>query len=58
MLTSQNCSSGVSCVVANGAGWILAREDFQKEGAIFQIGAAPRQIDIITTASGLQFEET
>jgi len=36
----------------------LTREDLQKEGTIFQIGLAPRRIDIITTASGIQFEET
>jgi hypothetical protein len=35
----------------------LTKEDLQKEGTIFQIGVAPRRIDIITTASGLQFEE-
>jgi predicted nucleotidyltransferase len=36
----------------------LSKEDFQKDGNIFQIGVAPRRIDIITSASGLQFEET
>jgi hypothetical protein len=36
----------------------LTKEDLQKDGIIFQIGVAPRQIDIITTASGLQFEDT
>ena len=36
----------------------LTREDLQKDGTIFQIGVAPRRIDIITAASGLQFEET
>jgi hypothetical protein len=36
----------------------LTKEDFQKDGTIFQIGVAPRRIDIITAASGLQFEET
>ena len=36
----------------------LNKEDFQKDGNIFQIGVAPRRIDIITSASGLQFEET
>ena len=36
----------------------LTREDLQKDGIIFQIGVAPRRIDIITTASGLQFEST
>jgi predicted nucleotidyltransferase len=35
----------------------LTREDLQKDGMVFQIGVAPRRIDIITTASGLQFEE-
>jgi hypothetical protein len=34
----------------------LTKEDLQKEGTIFQIGVAPRRIDIITAASGLQFE--
>ena len=36
----------------------LSREDLQTEGIIFQIGVAPRRIDIITAADGLQFEET
>ena len=36
----------------------LTKEDLQKEGTIFQIGVAPRRIDIITAASGIQFEET
>ncbi len=35
----------------------LTKEDLQKDGTIFQIGVAPRRIDIITTASGLQFED-
>ncbi len=35
----------------------LTREDLQTDGIVFQIGIAPRRIDIITTASGLQFEE-
>jgi hypothetical protein len=35
----------------------LTREDLQKDGTIFQIGVAPRRIDIITAASGLHFEE-
>jgi len=34
----------------------LTKEDLQKDGTIFQIGVAPRRIDIITAASGLQFE--
>jgi hypothetical protein len=36
----------------------LTKEDLQKDGTVFQIGVAPRRIDIITAASGLQFEET
>lgn len=36
----------------------LTRQDLQTNGTVFQIGVAPRRIDIITTASGLQFEET
>jgi predicted nucleotidyltransferase len=35
----------------------LTREDLQADGTIFQIGVAPRRIDIITAASGLRFEE-
>ncbi len=35
----------------------LNKADLENEGAVFQIGVAPRRIDIITTASGLQFEE-
>lgn len=36
----------------------ITKEDFQIDGTIFQIGVAPRRIDIITAASGLTFEET
>jgi hypothetical protein len=36
----------------------LTQEDLQKDGTIFQIGVAPRRIDILTSATGLQFEET
>ena len=35
----------------------LTIDDLQKDDTIFQIGVAPRRIDIITSASGLQFEE-
>lgn len=35
----------------------LTREDLQQEGTVFQIGVAPRRIDIITAASGLLFED-
>lgn len=36
----------------------ITKEDLQTDGTIFQIGVAPRRIDIITAASGLRFEET
>jgi len=35
----------------------LTIEDLQEDDTIFQIGIAPRRIDIITGASGLQFDE-
>jgi len=35
----------------------LTRADLEKKGTVFQIGVAPRRIDIITAASGLNFEE-
>ncbi len=34
----------------------LTVEDLQKDDTIFQIGVAPRRIDIITGASGLKFD--
>ncbi len=35
----------------------LTLDDLQKDDTIFQIGVAPRRIDIITGVSGLQFEQ-
>ncbi len=35
----------------------LTREDLLKDDTVFQIGVAPRRIDIITGVSGLQFED-
>jgi predicted nucleotidyltransferase len=35
----------------------LTRTDLETEGTVFQIGVPPRRIDIITTASGLQFDQ-
>lgn len=34
----------------------LTKDDLEKDGTVFQIGVAPRRIDIITEASGLQFD--
>lgn len=36
----------------------LTAVDLQKDDTIFQIGVAPRRIDIITGASGLEFDKT
>ena len=36
----------------------LTRHDLQMDDTVFQIGVAPRRIDIITGVSGLHFEET
>ena len=35
----------------------ITRRDLQQAGTIFQIGVAPRRVDIITAASGLVFKE-
>jgi hypothetical protein len=35
----------------------LTINDLQKEDIIFQIGVAPRRIDILTSVDGLNFEE-
>ena len=34
----------------------LTKADLEKEGTVFQIGVAPRRIDILTAASGLKFK--
>jgi hypothetical protein len=36
----------------------LSRADLENDGTVFQIGVAPRRIDIITGASGLEFDNT
>ena len=36
----------------------LTQADLQKDDTVFQIGVAPRRIDILTGASGLRFDET
>jgi len=59
MPSSQNADAVLRALRSFGAPLHnLTKEDLQKDGTIFQIGVAPRRIDIITTASGLQFEET
>ena len=59
MPSSQNADAVLRALRRFGAPLHnLTKEDLQKDGTIFQIGVAPRRIDIITTASGLRFEET
>ncbi|HMO05016.1 MAG TPA: hypothetical protein PKC67_10585 [Kiritimatiellia bacterium] len=36
----------------------ISNADLQRDDTLFQIGVAPRRIDIITGATGLVFEET
>lgn len=36
----------------------LTQKDLEEDGTVFQIGVAPRRIDIITTVTGLKFEQT
>jgi len=36
----------------------ITAADLQRDDTIFQIGVAPRRIDIITGASGLRFDDT
>ncbi|MGA7980908.1 MAG: DUF6036 family nucleotidyltransferase [Chromatiaceae bacterium] len=36
----------------------LTKKDLEDDGTVFQIGVAPRRIDIITAATGLKFEHT
>jgi predicted nucleotidyltransferase len=59
MPSSQNADAVLRALRRFGAPLHnLTKDDLQKDGTIFQIGVAPRRIDIVTGASGLQFEET
>ena len=35
----------------------LAKADLERDGTVFQIGVAPLRVDIMTAASGLQFDD-
>jgi hypothetical protein len=35
----------------------LTKDDLRKEGIVFQIGIAPRRIDILTSIDGVEFDE-
>ena len=59
MPSPRNAESVLRALVRFGAPLHnLTQQDLEVSGTVFQIGVAPRRIDIITAASGLQFEET
>jgi predicted nucleotidyltransferase len=59
MPSSQNADAVLRALRRFGAPLHdLTKEDLQKKETVFQIGVAPRRIDIITAATGLQFDET
>jgi hypothetical protein len=59
MPSSQNADAVLRALSRFGAPLgDLTKEDLLKEGTIFQIGVAPRRIDIMNSASGLEFEKT
>lgn len=56
--TPENASSLMKALVKFGAPLDkISESDFSSEGIIFQIGNSPRRIDIITSVSGLDFEQ-
>ena len=58
MPSSKNAESVLRALTRFGAPLQnLTQQDLETDGTVFQIGVAPRRIDIITAASGLQFEE-
>ena len=59
MPSSENADSVLQALCRFGAALRdLTKDDLIRDGTIFQIGVAPRRIDIITAASGLDFEDT
>jgi hypothetical protein len=58
MPSSDNAQAVLRALASFGAPLQeLTAEDLQKDDTVFQVGVAPRRIDIITGASGLDFEE-
>ena len=56
--TPENASNLMRALVRFGAPIKeLSAADFAAEGAVYQIGAGPRRIDILTRISGVTFEE-
>jgi hypothetical protein len=58
MPSRENAEAVLRALVRFGAPVTgLSVQDLQTEGTVFQIGVAPRRIDILTAATGLQFDE-
>lgn len=56
--TPANASSLMKALIKFGAPLDkISESDFSSEGIVFQIGNSPRRIDIITSASGVDFEQ-
>jgi predicted nucleotidyltransferase len=54
----ENASRVFSALAAFGAPtYQISNDDFASPGIVFQIGVPPQRIDILTTISGVQFEE-
>jgi predicted nucleotidyltransferase len=54
----ENANAVMRALSRFGASLInLSHADLEREGTVFQIGVAPRRIDIITEATGLDFNE-
>ena len=58
MANPENARAVVRAIRAFGAPLMnLAESDFHKPGMVFQIGAAPQRIDIISAVDGLDYTE-
>jgi predicted nucleotidyltransferase len=56
--TPENASSLMKALIKFGAPLDkISESDFSSKGIVFQIGNSPRRIDIITSASGVDFEQ-
>jgi predicted nucleotidyltransferase len=56
--TPENASSLLKALIKFGAPLDkISESDFSSKGIVFQIGNSPRRIDIITSASGIDFEQ-
>jgi len=56
--TPANASSLMRALIKFGAPLDkISESDFSSKGIVFQIGNSPRRIDIITSASGVDFEQ-